>query len=103
MRFAYCALRAQRPPLSGSFVRQRNGTFTFSTHAHDSGFDNIDFSDIIQPPLTTLHLSRSDLAQAFYTALTDFGKDPHVVGKQYSVTTSMMMRSSTAPPRGWKK
>ena len=67
------------------------------------GFDNIDFSDIIQPPLTTLHLSRSDLARAFYTALTDFGKDPHVVGKQYSVTTSMMMRSSTASPRRRKK
>jgi LacI family transcriptional regulator len=64
------------------------------------GFDNIEFSDIIQPPLTTLNLSRPDLAQAFYTALTDFGKDPHVVGRQYSVTTSMVVRSSTAAPRG---
>ena len=62
------------------------------------GFDNIDFSDIIQPPLTTLHLSRPDLAQAFYTALTEFGKSPHVVGRQYSVTTSLVLRSSTAPP-----
>ena len=64
------------------------------------GFDNIEFSDIIQPPLTTLDLSRPDLAQAFYTALTDFGKDPHVVGRQYCVTTSMVVRSSTAAPRG---
>ena len=63
------------------------------------GFDNIDFSDIIQPPLTTLHLSRPDLAQAFYTALTEFGKNPHVVGREYSVTTSLVLRSSTAPPR----
>src|SRR6201999_1764094 len=63
------------------------------------GFDNIEFSDIIQPPLTTLHLSRPDLAQAFYTALADFGKDPHVVGQQYSVTTSLVVRSSTASPR----
>jgi len=63
------------------------------------GFDNIDFSDIMQPPLTTLHLSRPDLAQAFYTALTEFGKDPHASGRQHSVTTSLVLRSSTAAPR----
>jgi len=65
------------------------------------GFDDIDMSDIIQPPLTTLRLSREDLAQAFYTALSEFGKDPHVVGRQYSVTTSLVLRESTgaAPQR----
>lgn len=33
-------------PLGGNahIVMQRNGTFTFSTHAHDSGFDNISYS-----------------------------------------------------------
>jgi hypothetical protein len=33
-------------PLGGSahLVVNRTGTFTFSTHAHDSGFDNIDYS-----------------------------------------------------------
>jgi hypothetical protein len=32
-------------PLGGSvhLVMRRNGDFTFSTHAHDSGFDNIDY------------------------------------------------------------
>jgi len=67
------------------------------------GFDDIDLSDIIQPPLTTLRLSREELARAFYTALSDFGKDPHVVGRQYSVTTSLVLRSSTAPPRARRK
>jgi hypothetical protein len=33
-------------PLGGSVhvVMQRNGSFTFSCHAHDSGFDNIDYA-----------------------------------------------------------
>ena len=59
------------------------------------GFDDIEMSDIIQPPLTTLRLPREKLAEAFYTALFDFGKDPHVVGKQYSVTSSLVLRQST--------
>lgn len=61
------------------------------------GFDDIEMSDIIQPPLTTVRLSREDLAQAFYTALSDFGKDPHITGREYSVTTSLVQREST----GW--
>jgi LacI family transcriptional regulator len=59
------------------------------------GFDDIDMSDIIQPPLTTVRLSREDLAQAFYTALSEFGKDPHVTGREYLVTTSLVQRGST--------
>ncbi len=62
------------------------------------GFDDIEMSDIIQPPLTTIRLSREDLAQAFYTALSDFGKDPDVVGREYTVTTSLVLRRSTAAP-----
>jgi LacI family transcriptional regulator len=62
------------------------------------GFDDIDLSDIIYPPLTTLRLSRYDLALAFYEALSLFGKDPHVLGKQLSVSTSLIIRSSTAAP-----
>lgn len=62
------------------------------------GFDDIEMSDIIQPPLTTIRLSRENLAQAFYTALSDFGKDPHVVGREYTVTSSLVLRSSTAAP-----
>lgn len=61
------------------------------------GFDDIDMSDIIQPPLTTVRLSREDLAQAFYTALSEFGNDPHVTGREYCVTSSLVHRGSTGP------
>ena len=63
------------------------------------GFDDIDLSDIIHPPLTTLRLSRQELALAFYDALSLFGKDPRVLGKQLSVSTSLVIRNSTAEPR----
>lgn len=63
------------------------------------GFDDIDLSDIIHPPLTTLRLSRQELAQAFYDSLSLFGKDPHVLGKQLSVSTALVIRSSTGAPR----
>lgn len=63
------------------------------------GFDDIDLSDIIHPPLTTLRLSRQELAQAFYDALSLFGKDPHVPGNQLSVSTSLVIRNSTGVPR----
>jgi DNA-binding LacI/PurR family transcriptional regulator len=63
------------------------------------GFDDIDLSDIVYPPLTTVRLSRHELAETFYKALDRFGKDAHAVGKQYTVTTSLVVRSSTGPPR----
>lgn len=63
------------------------------------GFDNIELSDIIHPPLTTLNLPRHQLAQTFYNALDAFGKNPHTVGKQYSVSTSLVVRESTGTAR----
>ncbi|SEG69015.1 transcriptional regulator, LacI family [Bryocella elongata] len=66
------------------------------------GFDDIDLADIIFPPLTTIRLARPELAAMFYEALTSFGTDPHKVGKQYTVGTSLVLRSSTGAPRALK-
>lgn len=62
------------------------------------GFDDIELSDIINPPLTTIRLPRRELAEAFVTALESSARDPHAVGKQYTVKTSLVVRSSTGPP-----
>lgn len=59
------------------------------------GFDDIELSDIVYPPLTTLRLSRRELAQMFYKALKSAETDPSQTGKQYSVDTSLVIRSST--------
>jgi LacI family transcriptional regulator len=59
------------------------------------GFDDIEMSDIIHPPLTTLRLSRYELAMAFFNALEYLRKHPHSSGEQYSVKTSLVVRQST--------
>jgi DNA-binding LacI/PurR family transcriptional regulator len=61
------------------------------------GFDDIELSDIVYPPLTTLRLPREELAELFVEALESFARDPHSIGKQYKVKTSLVIRSSTGP------
>ena len=66
------------------------------------GFDDIELSDIVYPPLTTLRLSRAELAEKFVSALDSSASDPHAVGKQLSVKTSLVKRSSTGVARKQK-
>lgn len=61
------------------------------------GFDDIELSDIIYPPLTTLHLSRQELAKTFVRALEALLGDPQRTGVQYKVETSLVIRDSTGP------
>lgn len=61
------------------------------------GFDDIELSDIVYPPLTTLRLPRNELARTFVTALEVLGNSPHKNGMQYKVETSLVPRSSTGP------
>ncbi|MDE3149744.1 MAG: LacI family DNA-binding transcriptional regulator [Acidobacteriota bacterium] len=63
------------------------------------GFDDIELSDIVYPPLTTLRLSRHELARKIVDALEEFAPDPHGSGKQYKVETTLVTRSSTGPAR----
>ncbi len=63
------------------------------------GFDDIELSDIVYPPLTTIRLPRHHLAELFVTALESFTEDLHAVGKQYSIKTSLVVRNSTGPAR----
>ncbi len=61
------------------------------------GFDNIELSAIVSPPLTTIQLPRHELAKMFVTALECFSTDPDAAGKRYTVKTSLVVRSSTGP------
>jgi len=63
------------------------------------GFDDIELADILHPPLTTLRLSRSELASLFFKALEALRSEPHIGGKQYSITTTLVVRGSTAAVR----
>jgi hypothetical protein len=44
-------------------------------------------------------LPRPELAALFADALDAFRKDPHAVGRQYIVNTSLVIRESTGPAR----
>jgi DNA-binding LacI/PurR family transcriptional regulator len=63
------------------------------------GFDDIEMSDIVHPPLTTLRLPRYELAKAFFDALEHLTSDPHAPGQQRSVKTTLVVRESTGPAR----
>jgi len=63
------------------------------------GFDDIEWSDVVYPPLTTIRLPRRQLAEMFVTALESSGRDVHAEGKQYTIKTSLVVRDSTGPVR----
>jgi DNA-binding LacI/PurR family transcriptional regulator len=44
------------------------------------GFDDIELSDILHPPLTTLRLSRQEFAEIFFEALEALRGHPHIAG-----------------------
>lgn len=63
------------------------------------GFDDIELSDVIHPPLTSICVPRRQLADMFVTALEEFTKDPGAMGKRYILNTSLVARESTGPAR----
>jgi DNA-binding LacI/PurR family transcriptional regulator len=61
------------------------------------GFDDIDLSQYMQPPLTTVRLSRSELGQTAFNALAQIlsGQSDH--GREYRIETHLTLRESTGP------
>ncbi|MFT4113793.1 LacI family DNA-binding transcriptional regulator [Silvibacterium sp.] len=70
------------------------------------GCDDIEFCDIVSPPLTTLRIPRPELAQLYIKAL-EAGRDVSRTGKQYWLEPTLVVRSSTGrapkPARGDRK
>lgn len=64
------------------------------------GLDDIDFAEFTLPPLTTIRLSRAELARAAFEALrlqAEDGTNPHLK-REFLVSTSLVVRGSTAKP-----
>jgi DNA-binding LacI/PurR family transcriptional regulator len=69
------------------------------------GLDDIDFAEYTLPPLTTIRLSRADLAKAAFEALRQQAEDPKnpKIQREFLVSTSLVVRNSTGkPPAGAK-
>jgi LacI family transcriptional regulator len=64
------------------------------------GLDDIAFAEYTLPPLTTIRLSRADLARAAFEALRQQAEDPAnpELQREFLVSTSLVVRGSTAPP-----
>lgn len=73
------------------------------------GLDDIDFAEFTLPPLTTIRLSRQDLAKAAFDALllqAENAANPNavkVIQREFLVSTSLVVRGSTAKPVQDKK
>jgi len=64
------------------------------------GLDDIDFAEFTLPPLTTIRLSRVELARAAFDALrlqAEEASNP-TIQREFLVSTSLIVRGSTAAP-----
>lgn len=64
------------------------------------GLDDVDFTEFTLPPLTTIRLSRADLARAAFEALRQQAEEPDnpKMQREFLVSTSLVLRDSTAAP-----
>jgi DNA-binding LacI/PurR family transcriptional regulator len=64
------------------------------------GLDDIDFAEFTLPALTTIRLSRAELARAAFDALRMQALDPRnpKLQREFLVSTSLVVRDSTAAP-----
>ena len=62
------------------------------------GLDDIDFAEFTLPPLTTIRLSRADLARAAFDALRAQTDGSPKVQREFLVSTSLVVRGSTGAP-----
>ncbi len=67
------------------------------------GLDDIDFAEFTLPPLTTIRLSRTDLARAAFEALRQQVEGPKhgKIEREFLVSTSLVVRGSTGKPPAW--
>lgn len=67
------------------------------------GFDDIELSQCTQPPLTTIRLSRVELGQKAFDALYRFLEGQSGSGEEITVSTTLVLRQSTAPVNGTRR
>jgi DNA-binding LacI/PurR family transcriptional regulator len=61
------------------------------------GLDDIELSDIVYPPLTTLHTSRTELARLVFASLEHSNKQTPIKGRQYTIQAKLVVRKSSGP------
>jgi DNA-binding LacI/PurR family transcriptional regulator len=62
------------------------------------GFDDIHLSAMVIPPLTSIQMSRSDLARGAVSALRGYLEGSHT--REFKIETKLVVRESTGFPKG---
>ncbi len=63
------------------------------------GFDDIHIAEVTIPPLTTVQMSRFEIARAAVTALRTLVEEPQNSQRDYNIQTDLIVRESTGAPR----
>jgi DNA-binding LacI/PurR family transcriptional regulator len=61
------------------------------------GLDDIQWSEVVYPPLTTLHTSRTEPARLVFASLEHANKQVPIKGRQYTMQADLVVRKSTGP------
>jgi LacI family transcriptional regulator len=66
------------------------------------GFDDIHISEVMMPPLTTIQMSRFEIAKAAFNALRSQADSPDefLAKREFNIPTDLVVRESTGFPRG---
>jgi LacI family transcriptional regulator len=66
------------------------------------GFDDIHIAEVMMPPLTTVQMSRLEIAKAAFGALRGQVESPEqfLVKREFKIPTDLIVRESTGFPRG---
>jgi DNA-binding LacI/PurR family transcriptional regulator len=66
------------------------------------GFDDIHLAEVTMPPLTTVQMSRFEIAKAAFSALRSHVESPleHTGKREFRIPTDLVVRESTGFPRG---
>jgi LacI family transcriptional regulator len=66
------------------------------------GFDDIAIAEVMMPPLTTIRMSRFEIAKAAFGALRNHVESPQESHRtrETSIPTNLVVRESTGAPRG---
>jgi LacI family transcriptional regulator len=59
------------------------------------GFDDIEISNFLQPPLTTIHVPRAEIGVSAFNALYAANHRRRIDGTEHRISTKLVVREST--------
>lgn len=79
-------------------IREAEGSLSVPSELSVIGFDDVPLSRFVNPPLTTIRISQSELARlAFHALVDDFEPEAESMPRDdYTLPTELVLRGTTA-------